>query len=1071
MSLSKKELINLSSTSVYFRGEEYFQQNRVNIIEYDDEFVEAEVRGSIREPYQVSIEFTDDGNGLFFCDCDCQKYEGYYGICKHIVATVLKVQSLPASKFAAVQQKKSDTAVTSMLNNYVESIIDKAAEAQAGRVRFEPVFEYNASLSLFLFFRVGEQRMYIVPALEAFKDRFRERATANYGKNYTLRHGLASFCADSRPLVEFVLKYYNTNNYIYNPSYSYGFYNFYRDRRNMFLSPFMADELFTILEGKKITVRDNNKKETFAHVKREDFHPRLRLKEEDGGATLDIKDRFTMLPGHKRVYVFSGDTVYCCNEEFTQACGVLLESLRTSNNSLFIAKEDMDLLFSAVLPGIVPYTNLIYEGDFEQHKPLPLITKVYLDSPEDDSVTARMTFTYGNKTIDAFGDKKLTISKDIAGEVFAERLLVRYFTNAELIEGTLLINNDSNAVFRFITEGLDELLRIAEIYATNAFSRFKIRPPVVVTMGIKTDAGLMHLNFNLEGVDLSELPAILASYRQTKKYHRLRDGSFLVLEKNALEGLSELAEGFDLSEKQLISGHAETTSSRALYLDLICKRNEEMRVDRDQGFKKILRDMHEVENADFPVPEGLHNILRNYQKTGYRWLKTIAAYGFGGILADDMGLGKTLQILTMFKSYYEGSGEKLPSIVICPASLSFNWESESQKFTPELRIVVISGSATDRTDLISQSSTFDLLITSYDLLKRDIELYEPLRFEYVIIDEAQYIKNQNTQNAKSVKALNGKIRFALTGTPVENSLAELWSIFDFLMPGYLLAYNRFLKKYEVPIVKRGEKDASERLKQLIKPFLLRRLKKDVLKELPPKTESILLYSMESEQKKVYIANLAQAKKELLDKTGIGAGQDRIKILAALTRIRQICCDPALIYENYSSGSTKLLACIELIERCIQSEHRLLLFSQFTSMLDIIEKELDNQGVEYFRIDGSTKPSRRLELVNTFNNGTVPVFLISLKAGGTGLNLTGADIVIHYDPWWNLSVQNQATDRAHRIGQRNSVHVYKLIVKDTIEERILVMQEKKADLANAIIEENSNPFEKLSREELLSLLDG
>ena len=401
-----------------------------------------------------------------------------------------------------------------------------------------------------------------------------------------------------------------------------------------------------------------------------------------------------------------------------------------------------------------------------------------------------------------------------------------------------------------------------------------------------------------------------------------------------------------------------------------------------------------------------------------------------------------------------------------------NWESECQKFTPQLCCLAVGGVNAERAAQIAGIAGYDLVVTSYDALKRDISHYGQYEFRFVIIDEAQYIKNQNTQNAKSVKALRGQSRFALTGTPIENSLTGLWSIFDFLMPGYLHSYNHFRKKYERPIVKEQDKQATERLRALARPFLLRRMKADVLRELPPKTESVLRVSMEPAQKRLYLATLAQARADLREKMqGVEEAQGRMMILAILTRLRQLCCDPALLYDDYDDGSAKTEGCLELIESCLDSGHRLLLFSQFTSMLERLAQALDGKGVEYFRLEGSTPPAKRLAMVNEFNAGTAQVFLISLKAGGTGLNLTGADTVIHYDPWWNLSAQNQTTDRAHRIGQTQKVQVYQLIVKGTVEEKILDMQKRKATLAESVIQKGGDGFSVLSREELLGLLEG
>ena len=342
--------------------------------------------------------------------------------------------------------------------------------------------------------------------------------------------------------------------------------------------------------------------------------------------------------------------------------------------------------------------------------------------------------------------------------------------------------------------------------------------------------------------------------------------------------------------------------------------------------------------------------------------------------------------------------------------------------------------------------------------------------EHSIITERKHqvsaVGRDTGQCGTLVKAVSSKLRFALTGTPVENTLAELWSIFDFIMPGYLHNYSYFKKNYEQPIVKKHDEAAARSLQRLTSPFILRRLKKEVLEELPDKTETVLLTEMENEQKKIYTANAAEVRGELKH---LSDSSDRLKILAMLTRLRQLCCDPSLVYENYGGGSAKLEQCIELIKSCIEAGHKILLFSQFTSMLDIIAARLDAEGVEYYMLTGKTKAKERLKLVNDFNENAVSVFLISLKAGGTGLNLTGADIVIHYDPWWNLSAENQASDRAYRIGQHNNVQIYKLITKNTIEERISELQQRKADLLETVLGGDGDIM-KMSVSEVMSLLE-
>lgn len=383
--------------------------------------------------------------------------------------------------------------------------------------------------------------------------------------------------------------------------------------------------------------------------------------------------------------------------------------------------------------------------------------------------------------------------------------------------------------------------------------------------------------------------------------------------------------------------------------------------------------------------------------------------------------------------------------------------------------MVLSGTQAVRAEFLKEYQNYDVLITSYDLLKRDIGEYEDKQFLYQVLDEAQYIKNHTTAVAKAVKCINSKTKYALTGTPIENRLSELWSIFDYLMPGFLYGYENFRKELEAPITKNKDEEASNRLKRMISPFILRRLKQDVLTDLPDKLEEIQYAKFEPKQQKLYDGQVVHMKEMLEKQSGTDFAQSKIQILAELTKLRQICCDPSLLFENFDGESAKRQACMDLIKSAIEGEHRMLVFSQFTSMLSLLEEDLTKEGIVYYKITGSTSKEERIRLVKEFNDGEVPVFLISLKAGGTGLNLVGADVVIHYDPWWNQAVQNQATDRAHRIGQEKVVTVYKLIAKGTIEEKIVKLQESKKNLADEILSGENGGLAQLSREELLELL--
>ncbi len=468
----------------------------------------------------------------------------------------------------------------------------------------------------------------------------------------------------------------------------------------------------------------------------------------------------------------------------------------------------------------------------------------------------------------------------------------------------------------------------------------------------------------------------------------------------------------------------------------------------------------------------LETVLRPYQKQGVGWLHFLRENGFGGILADEMGLGKTLQTLAFLNSLRtnKASETALPHLIVCPTSLVFNWVAEVKKFTPELKVLALHGA--DRHERFAEIATSDLVVTSYALIRRDAERYRGLEFDTVALDEAQHIKNRQTQNAQAVKSVKARHRLVLTGTPLENSVLDLWSIFDFLMPGYLGSAKDFRERYELPITKNKDAEAQARLARRLRPFMLRRLKKEVAADLPAKLEQVSYCELTPDQRGVYQQVIEASRKEILAAVGAeGLAKSRLMVLTALLRLRQVCCDLRLLKlenTNPANASGKLEMFSELLEEVVDGGHRVLVFSQFTSMLALLKERLTEEGIEYCYLDGST--TNRAEVVERFQkDATVPVFLISLKAGGVGLNLTGADTVIHFDPWWNPAVEDQATDRAHRIGQTRVVTSYKLITRDTVEEKILLLQNRKREIIQATLGGEEEFAASLNWEEIQELL--
>ena len=566
-----------------------------------------------------------------------------------------------------------------------------------------------------------------------------------------------------------------------------------------------------------------------------------------------------------------------------------------------------------------------------------------------------------------------------------------------------------------------------------------------------------------------------------QSHTRLKNGKVAVIDTGAVEELQEVL--LDCAPQQHAKGYRIDRAQAAFVQSSI----GQWKLKAPAGWGEI--------KMECPPLGDLESVLRPYQKHGVAWLNFLRANSFGGILADEMGLGKTLQTLALFDASRGSAGTPRPTcnnqaqatlnqvgrgvpaeplslpapfLVICPTSLVFNWVAEAKRFTPQLRVLALNGP--DRHELFRDVPNSNLVITSYALIRRDADLYRDIEFDTVVLDEAQHIKNRQTQNAQAVKGIRARHRLVLTGTPLENSVLDLWSIFDFLMPGYLGAAQDFRERYEIPITRHRDAHAQERLARRLRPFILRRLKRDVAPELPPKVEQVAMCDLTSEQSAVYQQILDTSRKEVFEAVDAqGLARSRMVILNALLRLRQICCDLRLLkLENASpDNSGKLDMFLELLDEAIDGGHRVLVFSQFVSMLSILKDRLKERELDFCYLDGST--ANRAEVVNQFQQGNAPVFLISLKAGGVGLNLAAADTVIHFDPWWNPAVEDQATDRAHRIGQTRVVTSYKLITRNTVEEKILNLQQRKREIISATLAGEEQLAEALTIEELRELL--
>ena len=780
-------------------------------------------------------------------------------------------------------------------------------------------------------------------------------------------------------------------------------------------------------------------------IQKDEDYTTIKYKEPDG---------ITII-GHQYIYYFDHYTLNRYSKECSNALRPLLTHLE--NNSLTIPNNELPHFSKYIIDSVIPYVEFTGD-DIDEYLPMDISLLIYVDLNNNNELSVTLDYRddQGNTILE--NPKDLVLPLKLDGVI---QTLQKYLEYDEITQMYYLYNEED--IYDFITRVLPSLNNDCEIYISEEIKQMNKPKNMKLNIGVRLQNDLLKIDINSINVDKEEIKDILYAFQHKKNYHRLKNGEFINLDDDSIKDLDLLFNDLNIEYNDLKDGEVEVDKYHSLYLENFMN-SSSLHFNRDQHFQDLISHIEEKDPEDIQVPQNYSKILRDYQVQGFKWLKTMSEYGFGGILADDMGLGKTLQVMTLIE---DGIGENHVSLVVAPATLIYNWQDEIKKFSKKLKTVCITGNIAQRKKLIESIPEYDIVITSYDYIRRDYELYKDYQFYYFILDEAQYIKNQSTKNAQTVKLINGKYRFALTGTPIENSLAELWSIFDFLMPQYLYNYHHFKETYEIPIIKNEDQQKQAKLKQLVEPFILRRTKKEVLTELPDKIENNVIIPFTPEEEKVYLANLSTINSELQSAIQVNH-IDKIQILAMMTRLRQLCCDQRILYKDIIEPSSKLKACMDIIETAKENNQKVLLFSSFTKSLDLIEAELRKKDISYYVLTGSTTKIKRHQLVNAFQNDQTTVFLISLKAGGTGLNLTSASTVIHYDPWWNMSAQNQATDRAYRIGQTNNVQVYKLIMKNSIEEKIQKLQEQKQDLSNMFIENNKGSITQMSTADIIDL---
>ncbi|MCD8151494.1 MAG: SNF2 helicase associated domain-containing protein [Clostridiales bacterium] len=1066
-----------------------------------------------RSEFQTTVYFTRDSVRRVQCTCPkCMKsYNWYYeskATCAYAAAVLTALKDCLASNPVG---DATDWNAKRLLSLYDKKrtnlfIADRTAETESLTLKPRLVKKGGA---LSVSFKIGIGKLFVIKQLDEFCENVRNAETAAYGSNTSFNHRRSNFTDSGQKWIRFIERIVQEeeefcqrmaeavrSRYYYHRSVKVG--------GSLDMFGWRLDELYKELADESVEYEDRDAVGKVKKVLRcGEGNPHVTFQIEEANLSSKRKGKKSgkatphsapsdgefhgiqvsgTLPelffGMDCAYYVSDNLLCRSSQGFQEKIENFAEMVDESGRFTFrVGRKNLSEFYYHLLPELQDIADVVETDPERIHAFLapPVKFVFYLDAGNGD-VQCHPFARYDQTELSLMDHMNpafqgtLETYRNVQAEQEMLYRLYTWFPVIDMENEELSCDGDEELIYQIMTSGVEELLALGEVQCTDRFrARRKVRP-VKISVGVSVSGGLLDLDIVTDDVPPEELLDILNAYREKKTYYRLKDGSYVDMDRQSLDLLLELMESMHIKPGDFVQGKMHLPLYRTLYLNKMLEENEGVYNDRDRHFREMVKEFKTVNDADFDVPSSLSGIMRRYQKDGYKWLRTLETWKLGGILADDMGLGKTLQIIALLLSAKERSVTEAPtSLVVAPASLVFNWGEEFARFAPEMKILLITGTQKERQEKIAACREYDVAVTSYDLLKRDINLYEEITFEYEVIDEAQYIKNHTTAAAKAVKVIKSRYHFALTGTPIENRLSELWSIFDFLMPGFLYTYEVFRREMETPIVKYQDEQAMQRLQKMTGPFILRRLKENVLKDLPDKLEEVRYVQFDAKQQQLYDGQVLHMRRLIASQDAAEFNRNKLAVLTELMRLRQICCDPSLCFESYQGESAKADACMDLIQIAIDGGHRMLLFSQFTSMLDILQGRLDNANIPYYTITGSTSKQKRLELVKDFNAGNVPVFLISLKAGGIGLNLIGADVVIHYDPWWNVAAQNQATDRAHRIGQTKKVTVFKLIVRNSIEEKILALQETKRDLADQVIGGDAGQLAGMSRDDLLELL--
>ncbi len=1047
MRLNPLLMEKLAGPEEYAAGRDLEEIGAVKIAEEDKGMIRCTVAG--QGPHSVTLT----RRLVIHCDCDVFLRKG---CCRHAVAVWLYADR---RKIPEHMMKKQAPETAGELSGII--LRDMPGEANV-RLEVTLVLPQKPGQELRIGLRTGEKKLYVIKDIRRFLTSAEAEETIPLGKEFVYQPEWMRYSDDDERLLKLLRKLCSAQEAA---SHASG-----PASRLMRLPDLFAEELLEQTGDTALRVMDQSGK--IFHCKpirgaQLPMHFTVNL----GPRGLQVSGRIP--PDLQPVtsgctWVMTGGSLIKTDRNQTNLIRLIYENQYEGRCLMEYPLNDTERVIGEVLP-YLKIRGAVEIGEELRKRlvRLPLKTEVYLDK-DGKSVIASVRFTYGDIVLDPFGsaEKKITLDKGeqlLLRDAENEHAVLEILANAGFRVGTENIRlSGTDAVFDFVSQGVKRLQEVSEVFLSREFKRIVPRRPIL-SGSMRMNGDRLELMLTRDGEPVDEILELMEALSRKRRYFRLRSGEFLDL--NDLANWQETAAG--IYEAAVRDGNELNRDAivlrayRAGYLTSMLE-NSGVKIELDDEVKALSESLARG-GQETETPEMASGVsLRDYQKRGYEWMIALDRMHMGGILADDMGLGKTAQIIALLLATREAGRT---SLVVAPTSLTYNWLSEFRKFAPNLSVTVLSGNGTQRAGLIrhiTSNGDVDVVITSYPLIRRDIPLLKDFRFRFVILDEAQNIKNAGSVAAQAVKQLQADTRFALTGTPMENGVGELWSLFDFVLPGYLPGYNTFLRKYQD-----GE-NASDLLKR-IQPFLIRRLKQDVLEELPDKMETTLTARMTEEQERIYRAALERLRPQidrLLEEKGAGRG--RIEVLSAITELREICCHPSLVMSDYRGGSGKEEMLLELLPEMIRNGRRVLIFSQFTSMLRLLRGRIEENGFSTLYLDGDTPSAERLTLTERFNNGEGEIFLISLKAGGSGLNLTGADMVILYDPWWNPAAEEQATDRAHRIGQQKKVTVIRLVTGETIEEQVVELGARKKALFERLIMPGETVLSAMSEQEIRAL---